>query len=64
MFFHDILDLDIVNFFPIDVNYGLSLTAVGFFLAISGVLFFPKTEDSPESNDGQNDEIDTQGDEE
>ena len=46
------------------IEYGASLTAVGFFLSIAGVWFFPKVKDNTESIDEQDDEVDPQGEEE
>ncbi len=46
------------------IEYGASLTAVGFFLTIAGVRFFPKVKDNTESIDEQDDEVDPQGEEE
>ena len=64
LFFHDILNLDIVNLSPVSVQFGAFLTAVGFFLAIASVLYFPKTEDSSAHDGDEKDETDHQGDEE
>ncbi|MYG00250.1 hypothetical protein F4212_14120 [Candidatus Poribacteria bacterium] len=49
LFFHDIFEFDIVNWSLFRVDYGIFLAAIGFFLTIAGVRFFPKTEDNFES---------------
>ena len=50
--------------FPVSVQFGAFLTAVGFFLAIASVLYFPKTEDSSAHDGDEKDETEHQGDEE
>lgn len=64
LFFADGLDISIDGVYSNDIRFGASLTAVGFFLAIAGVLDVSKTKDRSEANDEEEDKTDSQGDEE
>lgn len=71
LFFADRLDISIDGVHSHDIQFGASLTAVGFFLAIAGVLDLSnndgssdtnKDKSSSETNDEEEDETEFQGD--
>lgn len=64
MFFGESLDVEIGGMWFNAIRYGAFLNAIGFVLAIFGVLDYPETEDGLESNDEQENEKNHEGDEE